>query len=126
MDGCACDDEVVNPNSDELVDGVTVLAGVATAVVDAEESDDPDPESKPDNLSQKLEPPELLDVELVDAVDEVLESEFPPNKLLKSSKMKSHLKTQLRYHWKKKMMMMQLKMIEDCSINRSKILMKWW
>lgn len=83
MDGCACDDEVVNPNSDELIDGVTVLAGVATAVVDAEESDDPDPESKPDNLSQKLEPPELLDVELVDAVDEVLESEFPPNKLLK-------------------------------------------
>jgi len=83
VDGCACDDEVVNPNSDELIDGVTVLAGVATAVVDAEESDDPDPESKPDNLSQKLEPPELLDVELVDAVDEVLESEFPPNKLLK-------------------------------------------
>lgn len=73
----------MNPNSDELVDGVTVLAGVATAVVDAEESDDPDPESKPDNLSQKLEPPELLDVELVDAVDEVLESEYPPNKLLK-------------------------------------------
>lgn len=79
MDGCDWDDEAVKPSPAELVDGVTVLADVATGVADDEESDDP--ESKSDNLSQKLDPLELLEVELVDAVDAV-ESEFP-NKLLK-------------------------------------------
>ena len=66
----------------ELVDGVTVLADAAVVATVDDEPDDDEPENKPANVSQKLDPLDPVDV-LVEVEEVDADESEVPNKLSK-------------------------------------------